>query len=166
MTKETAAPARIFFVDTRFQRMARRPGGVPREKAIARAQAYINELKPEFADWLNKKLQEMAAAVRGIEGDASRIDEAYESCCQLRDAGASMGFELTTVISNNLCELLEAIKAGSPYHKETMECHIDALHLTSKAPYCNLRADQVPEMTLGLRRVVERANTAPSASSK
>ena len=71
-----------------------------------------------------------------------------------------MGFELVSFVSNNLCELLDAIKAGAAYHKETIDCHIDALLLASKAPYCNLRPDQLPEMSSGLRRVVERANNA------
>jgi hypothetical protein len=169
MSERTSPEARIFFVDTHFQRMARRPGGVPRELAIKRAQANIDELKLEFVDWLNKKLQEMEAVVRRIEGkssEASRVDEAYDRCCQLRDTAGTMGFELTTLISGNLCELLEGIKAGAPYHKETMECHIDALRLTSRGPYCNLRADQLPEMTSGLRRVVERANIPTPTSSK
>ncbi|MES1155913.1 MAG: hypothetical protein ABUL48_05735 [Pseudorhodoplanes sp.] len=160
MTKKPNDEARTFFVNTRFQIMARRPGGVPRERAIERAQTNINELKPGFADWLDNKLPEMTAAIRQIErdsGDAALLDEAYWNCCQLRDVGATMGFELLTHISDNLCKILKTMKAGSAYQKESIECHIDALILASKAPYCNLHPDQLPEMTSGLRRVVERA---------
>ena len=76
-----------------------------------------------------------------------------------------MGFELISVISNNLCEVLDAIKTGAAYHRETIECHLDALLLTSKAPYCNLRPEQLPEMTAGLRRAIERTSLAPPESA-
>ena len=36
--------ARVFSVETRFQKMARRPGGVPRDQAIEKAAAKIEEL--------------------------------------------------------------------------------------------------------------------------
>ncbi|MGA8865267.1 MAG: hypothetical protein WB444_15820 [Gallionella sp.] len=168
MTKQSAPEARTFFVDARFQRMARRPGGVPRSQAIRSAELEIEKLKPDFADWLGLKLAETATAVRQIEdnsGDVSRLDAAYRSCAELRDVGTTMGFELISVISNNLCEVLDAIKTGAAYHRETIECHLDALLLTSKAPYCNLRPEQLPEMTAGLRRAIERTSLAPPESA-
>ena len=63
MTKQSAPEARTFFVDARFQRMARRPGGVPRSQAIRSAELEIEKLKPDFADWLGLKLAETATAV-------------------------------------------------------------------------------------------------------
>jgi hypothetical protein len=165
MAKQSNYDPNTFFVDSRFQRMARRPGGLSREEAIKRAETEIQELKPEFIAWLELKLKDAVTAVRQIEGhsgDASRVDLAHQYCRELRDVGTTMGFALITTISDNLCEILVAIKAGAEYHKETLETHIDALILTSKPPYSNLRADQLPEMTDGLRRTVERASIAPS----
>jgi hypothetical protein len=49
MSKATKHEAHIFHVDTRFQRMARRSGGVTREQAVAGAQAQVEELKADFA---------------------------------------------------------------------------------------------------------------------
>src|SRR5579864_719236 len=118
--------ARIFTVETRFQKMARRPGGLTREQAVTRAQASIDAMMPDFDNWLSSKLHAMTEAVRRVEGhagDISLVDDAYSSCCQLRDVGTTMGFELISTISDNLCELLDAIKDGAAYHKETIECH-------------------------------------------
>lgn len=167
MADETNGEARVFSVETRFQKMARRPGGVSRDEALQRAQANIEELKPEFTRWLDRELQDLTAAIRLLEGysnDVSRIEEAHRRCCQLRDVGTTMGFELVTIISNNVCEILDAIKDGAPYRKDMVDCHLDALLLTSKAPYCHMRPEQVPEMTGGLRRLVEQATTSKSSS--
>ncbi len=165
MADESKPEARVFSVETRFQKMARRPGGVSREKALERAQSNIEEMKSEFTGWLDRELQDLTAAIRHLEThpeDASRLEQAHRRSCQLRDVGATMGFELVTLVSNNLCAILDAIKDGAPYHKETVDCHLDALLLTSKAPYCHMRPEQVPEMTGGLRRLVEQAITFKS----
>jgi len=152
---------RIFPVETQFQKLARLPGGVPRAQAIAKAQAHIDAMRPELSKLLDRRLQEMAAALEKIPGhpDAKpQLEFAYRSCCELRDIGISVGFELTTVVSSNLCKILEsAIKSGVAYQQEMVDCHIEALRLTGKAPYCNMRPNQLPEMTGGLRRVVELA---------
>ena len=61
MTKKPRAKlkARIFAVDTRFQQMARRPGGLPREKAIEQAASKIDDAKPGYDVWLRTELQEL-----------------------------------------------------------------------------------------------------------
>ena len=64
MANEAKSTKRIRSMPTtRFERMARRPGGVAREQALASAQAHIDDLKSEFVDWLNRELQELSAAL-------------------------------------------------------------------------------------------------------
>jgi len=167
MADESEEEAKVFSVETRFQKMARRPGGVSRDKALERAQSNIEELKPEFTGWLERELQDLTMTIRQLEGhpeDVSRIDEAHRRSSLLRDVGTTMGFELVTIISRNICEILDAIRGGAPYPKDMVDCHLDALLLTSKAPYCHMRPEQVPEMTGGLRRLVEQAITSKSNS--
>lgn len=169
MSKDTKHEAHIFYVDTRFQRMARRPGAVERVQALASAQAQVDELKPDFSDWLNRELQELSVALADAEcspSDTLSLDRAYRSCSQLRDVGATMGYELVTFVANNLCEIIDAIKAGATYDKDMIDCHINAFFLARTDQYRHLRPDQVPEMTSGLRRVVELASIAPTQKSE
>ena len=160
MSKPRHPEAHIFPVETRFQTMAVRPGGVPRDLALERAEEHIEAIKPEFSDWLADEVKNLSAAARQIAkhpSDLAYLEEVRGGFCQLRDIGTTMGFELTSIISNNLCEILDGMRTGAAYQDEIIECHLDALVLTSKPPYCNLRPDQLPEMTSGLRRVVEIA---------
>jgi hypothetical protein len=55
--------ARIFSPKTRFQTLARRPGGVPRGKALDNAQNKIEEAKLGFDEWLDAELTELIGAV-------------------------------------------------------------------------------------------------------
>jgi hypothetical protein len=159
----------VFAVDTRFQQLARRQGGVSRERAIESAQRQIDNMKTDFANWLDRELQELATSVEVLDlnrGDMGALDRAHQACCGLRDVGTTMGYELVTFVADNFCGVLDAMKAGAPYDREMIDCHIDAFLLARTEPYCNMRPDQVPEMTRGLRRVVELASANAAREAK
>ena len=161
MTDKPPANVRIFSVKTRFQQLAQRPGGVPREVAIKQAETQMQGFKTEFVDWVDRELQELARAFRRIgsgHADSTQIDEIHRRCRDLRDTGTTMGLMLITFIADNLCKVLDTMKEGAPYDAEVIDCHIDALFLAKQDAYRNIKPDQVPEMTRGLHRMLDRAN--------
>lgn len=161
MTKKPEA--RLFDVDTHFQKMARRPGGVAREAAIAKAQETIEKGKPEFIAWVGTELQALNAAVKRAEqsaGDPASLDQVAHHCRQLRDVGSTMGFDLVTFVANNFCNVLAAIRAGNLYDKDAVDCHVDALSLAVQLPYRKLKPDQLPELSSGLQRIFEKLQNA------
>lgn len=156
MSEKPKAEAHIFYVDSRFERMARRPGGVARDQAVSQAQAEVEKLDTDFSAWLNQEVDILRAAVAQIESKADEVlalERADTACSQLRDVGGTMGYMLVTFVANSLCTIFDAIKQGAAYDKESVDCHIDALLLVKTAAYRNLHPDQVPEMTHGLRQV-------------
>ena len=160
MRETPTSDVRIFFADTRFERMARRPGGVPREEALALADKMVDELKLDFSDWLDRELQELNAALSNAESDLSNnaaLEDAYRNCAQLQGVCVAMGYELVTFVAENLCKIISAVMTGAAYDKEMIDCHTDAFLLAKSDQYRALRPDQVPEMATGLRRVVELA---------
>src|SRR5215470_10226008 len=169
MPKTPSPEAHTFFVETRFQRLARRPGGVPRELALESAQNNIDQSKPDFEIWLDAELQNLATVVRSAEagsaGPGWREDVSSRSR-QLRDLGATMGFVLLTFVANNLCEILEAAPAGHECDMETITCHLDALFLARQGQYRHMRLEEVPELTKGLRLVKETVSISPDVAPK
>ncbi len=156
--------ARVFTVETRFQKMARRPGGIPREQALEEAAAKIEEIKPGFDDWLNEELQALADVINNAKAGTPApdwIELANTHCYQVRDAGTTMHSELLTFIAGSLCEVLDAITAGAECNMESIICHLDALFLARQQRYRDMKPDQVPELISGLRRVVEVVSTLP-----
>lgn len=159
MSKNSNHEAHMFFVDSRFQRLARRPGGVSREQAMKNAQAKIDESKPEFDAWLDQELQALVDLIQKVEAGAADPgwrDVVCAHSVQLRDIGTTMGFTLLTFIATNLCEILEGTN-GNECNTELITCHVDALLLSRQQQYRNLRPDQLPELSGGLRRVAESA---------
>jgi chemotaxis protein histidine kinase CheA len=168
MADKPEREALVFYADSRFERLARRPGAVAREQALANAQSHVDDLKSDFLDWLDQELQQLRAALAQIEVDPSDmtvLDRANNNSSQLRDIGTTMGFELVTFVAGSLCAMLDTIKAGAAYDKDMIDCHINALFLVKTEPYRNLSPHQVPEMSFGLRRIVELAmQTTPEES--
>lgn len=160
MSENTKSEARVFHVESRFVTMARRPGGVPRERAIASAQAHVEELSSDFVDWVDQEVQQLSLILAEIEknpGDVTMIERADVNCSQLRDIGTTLGYELVTFVAGSLCAVLNTIKAGAAYDKDMVDCHVNALFLVRTEPYRNLAPHQVPEMSSGLRQIVELA---------
>jgi hypothetical protein len=157
--------ARTFFVETRFQRLARRPGGLSRTQALENAQAKIEETKPEFEAWLDGELRELTDLVaKGVQTGAA--DPAWAAgivshCGQLRDIGTTMGYTLLSFIAGNLCEILESTNTDAKSNIESIMCHLDALLLARQAQYRDMRPEQLPELTGGLRRVAEFIRLSP-----
>ena len=156
----------MFLVDSYFQRMARRSGGVPREQALENAQVAIDKIKMSFSDWLDGELEDLIAEIRRgrsvSSGDVSWAETAAMHSRRMRDVGTTMGFELVTFIAKNLCEIFGAIVAGASSRNDMIDCHIDALMLAKQEQYRHLRPEQLPELSSGLRRVLEVASNLNS----
>ncbi|HTT48307.1 MAG TPA: hypothetical protein VMG39_09940 [Pseudolabrys sp.] len=160
MPDNSQPDVRIFYANTRFEQMARRPGGVPRQKAMAQAQAKIDELKSGFNDWLDRELRQLNDALAKVENDLNdnaSLETAYRNCAQLQSVCAAMGFELVTFVAENLCKIISTMMSGAAYDKDIVDCHINAFLLAKTDQYRAMSPEQVPEMASGLRRVVELA---------
>jgi hypothetical protein len=169
MAENPSNEARIFSPKTRFQTLARRPGGLSRSKAVENAMGKIEEAKLGFDDWLDGELTELVGAVERAKAGAAVdewIDTAQFHTNQLRDVGTTVGFELLTFISNTLCTILDGIKAGAECNVESLTCHIDALLLIRQKEFRHLRPDQVPELSRGLHQVAESVSIVPKSGQK
>jgi len=156
--------ARVFPVETSFQKRARQPGGIPRDKALEYAQSRVEEIRPDFEDWAGARLQALADVIEQAEaGNAPDdwIDSANLHSRHLRDVGTTMGFELLSYIANSLCEVLDAMATGAKYSMDTIICHRDALHLSWQQPYRDMKPDQVPDLISGLRRIADVKGPTP-----
>ena len=158
MAKPPRPEARVFPVDTRFQKLARRVGGLSKDKAIERAQDQIEKVKPAFDQWLDEELRELTSLIANAEAGkagANWAESANTRSRQLCDCTGTLGFQLLFFIARSLCDILDSIEAGGECNMESIVCHIDALNLAAQKSYRRLQPEQVPELTEGLRRVVQ-----------
>ncbi len=169
MTEKSDNEARVFSPKTRFQALARRPGGVSRNQAVENAQSKIEEAKLGFDEWLDGELAELITCIeRAKSGEAveSWIGPAQLHANQLRDIGTTVGFELLTFVATTLCTILDGIKAGAECNMESLTCHVDSLLLIRQKEFRHLHPDQVPELSRGLHQVAESVSIVPKSGRK
>jgi hypothetical protein len=169
MSDKPPPEARVFSPNTRFHTLARRPGGVSRKDAIAGAQTKLEEIQPEFGNWLGAEINALAEMVERLKSgdtEAECIDRALFHSNQLRDVGTTMGFELVSYVANTLSVILERIKAGADCNIDSIVCHMDALTLVRQESYRRLRPDQVPELLEGLHQVAESVGIVPASGQR
>jgi hypothetical protein len=161
MADEHNEDVRLFSVETRFQKMARQPGGVPRDQALRQAFAAVEEMKGGFDAWLDGEMQALVDAVARAQAGTPAADWAETANVHsrnIRDVGTTMGSELLSFVANSLCEVLDAIEAGVNCNLESITCHLDALILARQPEYRGLSPEQLPELAAGLRSVADRVS--------
>jgi hypothetical protein len=160
MSKRDDYEAREFHVETKFQQFAKRPGGVSREQAIIKAQTTVAALKPGFETWLDDEVAMLLKAVPQEGADPKdrvwmKTADAHSQ--HLADVAATMGYDFVSYVANNLCLMFDAIRQGADYRRDVMVCHLDALVLGRKDKFRRMKPEDVPELTEGLRRVLDSA---------
>jgi hypothetical protein len=149
--------AREFHIETKFQQMAKRPGGVTRDQAVSNAQSNVATLKPGFETWLDDEIAQLMKTIPK-EGDDLKdprwMQMADTHCQHLADVSATMGYEFVSYVANNLSLMFDAVAHGADYRRDVMKCHLDALMLGRKDKFRRMKPEDVPELTDGLRRVL------------
>jgi hypothetical protein len=168
MSKLDDKEAREFHIETKFQQYAKRPGGIPRDQAIVNAQTTVAALKPNFETWVDDEMTKLMKAIPAEGTDADDrawMDAADLHCQRLADVSATMGYDFVSYVANNLCLMFEAIKRGADYRRDVMVCHLDALTLGRKDKFARMKPEDVPDLTDGLRRVLESAKLKAKQNS-
>lgn len=174
MNKPPDYEAREFLVETKFQQLAKRPGGVSRDQALTNAQSSVATLKPGFETWFDDEIAKLLKSIpKESEEDLRHkhwMDAADAHCQRLADVSATMGYEFVSYVANNLCLMFDAVRQGADYRHDVMKCHVDALLLGRKDKFRRMKPEDVPELTDGLRRVLAsqklKAATAPGSTTK
>jgi hypothetical protein len=158
MPESSSSDVKTFPVDTPFQQMARRPGGVPRVQALERAQMQIDDARDTFGAWFSEQVAAIAAALPadGDSGtDAPRwVETASSHARQLHDIGTTMGYQLVTFIAGNFCDVLDAIRNGAAPNRELIDLHVEALRMSKQEKYQRLTPADFPELSSGLNKLL------------
>lgn len=103
---------------------------LPDDDPVARAEAAMETLSSEFADWMVKECDRLDTARAGIRQhgfNKATIAELFHSAHDLKGDAATFGYPLTAPVAGSLCMLLE----HSPKHDRIplllIDQHVDAI---------------------------------------
>lgn len=112
-----------------------RIGGAGRMSAldpavIAKAEAALQGLSSNFAEWLNDEIAKLAAARQAIRSHgltAESAERLYLRAHDLKGLGGTYGFPLITRIAGLLCRLIDDKTKRLDVPMDLIDAHIDAI---------------------------------------
>lgn len=148
--------------ESRFERMARRPGGLSEKEALANAQKELALLKPAVGQFVESECDKLLAALESasLEGAERNAKVAIADVCSrlIRDVAGAADFVLVGLVAKSLCELFELlVDSDIDYPAAVVNCHVDALRLARRPEYRGKEVDQfAPQLVDALGSAVER----------
>lgn len=147
-------------VVTRFSAMANRPGGMPRDDALSRAETFIANIEVRYPEWVKSDMTKLVAQVEQIHVDEAFTDETHEAIYRqagrIRDLGGTFGYDLTTRVGDSLCELIHRLAEGDHYSREALDAHIEALKIVCTPDFKGVPVTGAKELTDSLEQLVNR----------
>lgn len=130
--------------NTLRMKVGARPGAALDPSLLAKAEAALQSLSSQFAEWMQDELAKLdaARAVIKAEGLNAKTAEALYTCGHdLKGLGATYEFPIVTRMAGSLCRLLDepAKRATAPLY--LIDAHIDAIKAAVRQ---NIRDDQHP----------------------
>jgi hypothetical protein len=143
-----------------FSQSAMRPGGVPRNRAIEKAEAELKRIGPALNEFVERGCAELALALAAAEvadaEQAANIAKAHLGSEQIRDVAETANLPLVGHIAKSLCEIFEVYEERViDYPQAVVGCHFDALRLAQLRQYKQKTPAELPELTQGLRDAVD-----------
>jgi hypothetical protein len=127
----------MFFPPNRLAELVRRPGGKPREAAIADAKRNIEEQKEFLTDGIRGAVLSIGAVVLGIEGTTispKHADIILGNADRIVGLASVLGLAALETAAKSLCDLIICLAGTGEITKAPVIVHIQALHRLSDKP--------------------------------
>ena len=141
------------------------PGAV-NKAALARAEAVIADLGDEYLEWAQEDIKQIQAAIDSIDlnGDEAQrkeiLDRIFAISHDIKGQGGSFGYDLMTILGNDLCRFSESIETLKRSDVEVIRLHVDTMKRVI-ADDIRGNGGKEGEMVLsGLAAVVEKVTSA------
>lgn len=100
---------------------------------LERAEKAIADMADSYLEWVQEDLKRMDAAYKALaSAEGERKEEAegvFQIAHDIKGQGGSFGYDLMTVIGNELCRLIERTDNFGPAEVQAIKVHVDALKI-------------------------------------
>lgn len=108
------------------------PGAVDLEK-LERAENVIAAMADSYLEWVQEDLVKIEAAynvLKDATGDGNaEAEKIFQVAHDIKGQGGSFGYDLMTVIANELCRLFERQDNYGAAEAQAIKVHVDAMKL-------------------------------------
>lgn len=129
---------------------------------LERAENAIADMGDSYLVWVQEDLQKIDVAYKALaaaEGDRkTEADAVFQVAHDIKGQGGSFGFDLMTVIGNELCRLIERSEGFGDAEVKAIKVYIDALKLVIQVGMKGDGGADGQALVQGIRQVSDKLN--------
>lgn len=129
---------------------------------LERAENAIAEMGDSYLGWVQEDLQKIDVAYKVLvaaSGDRKKeADMVFQIAHDIKGQGGSFGFDLMTVIGNELCRLIERSDSFGDAEVKAIKVYIDALKLVIQVGMKGDGGADGQALVQGIRQVSDKLN--------
>jgi len=130
------------------------------EATLRRAEDAIAGMTDEYLEWVQQDIVRIESACKELKAsDVDRerkLQDVFHVAHDIKGQGGSFGFDLMTIIGNQMCRLIDKADPQDPHLIEVIDVHVGAMKLIIAS---KLKGDGGPDgelMLAGLQKVCEK----------
>ncbi len=127
---------------------------------LERAEKVIADMADSYLEWVQEdlnKLDECYKAMQGAEPPRRKSAEGlFQVSHDIKGQGGSFGYDLMTVIGNELCRLLERQESFGSAELQAIKVHIDAMKLVIQNKMTGDGGANGKALVAGIRQVGDK----------
>jgi len=135
------------------------PGAVD-VAALERAEKVISDMSDSYLEWVEedlKKIDQAYQILKAADGDrVAELENVFQVSHDIKGQGGSFGYDMMTVIGNELCRLIEKTEKVTDAEVEAVKLHIDSMKLVIAGRIKGNGGKQGEQMMSGLHMICEK----------
>ena len=135
------------------------PGAVDAD-VLARAEMVITEMADQYLDWVKVDLEKLQAAYADLAaagpGAKDEVTRVFEVAHDMKGQGGSFGYDLITIIGNQVCRIIERSDTIGAAEIEAIGVHVNTMKLVITEEMKGDGGDSGKKILLGLEKVYEK----------
>ena len=135
------------------------PGAVD-VAALARAEAVIADLADSYLDWVEEDLVKIRRAhdelSANMDNPEKHVDAVFQIAHDMKGQGGSFGYDLMTILGNDLCRFIEGKKDLSKTDLDVISLYIDTMKIVISQRMSGDGGAEGQKVLAGLAMVVRK----------
>lgn len=131
-------------------------------ETLERAEKVIADMADSYLEWVQEDLKKMDECYKAMQTAELPRKDASEGLFQvahdIKGQGGSFGYDLMTVIGNELCRLLERQDSFGSAEMQAIKVHIDAMKLVIQNKMTGDGGANGKALVAGIRQVGDKLN--------
>lgn len=128
--------------------------------AIERAESVIANMADDYLDWVEEDLVKISKAQADLKANRDdskhRLDRIFQVAHDMKGQGGSFGYDLMTILGNDLCRFIEGKETASDIDVEVIDLYIGTMQIVISKRMSGDGGSEGTQVLSGLAAVVAK----------